>query len=72
MKVKSGDKVKVIAGKNKGKTGKVLKVLKARDLVFVEGVNLVKKHVKPGVVSKEGGIVSIEKPVHVSNVEVVK
>jgi large subunit ribosomal protein L24 len=67
-KIKKNDKVKVIAGKDKGKIATVLKVLKDRDLVLVEGVNMVKKHVKPGSVSKEGGIVSIEKPIHVSNV----
>lgn len=68
MKVKKGDKVKIISGKDKGKVGAILKVLPENNKVLVEGVNVVKKHVKPGSVSKEGGIVSIEKPVDVSNV----
>jgi large subunit ribosomal protein L24 len=68
MKIKKGDKVKVISGKDKGKIATVLKVLTERNKVVVEGVGIVKKHVKPGTISKEGGIVSIEKPIDVSNV----
>ncbi|MFC1700077.1 50S ribosomal protein L24 [Patescibacteria group bacterium] len=68
MRIKKGDKVKVITGKDKGKTGTILMVLEDRGKVLVEGINMVKKHVKPGTVSKEGGIVSIEKPIDVSNV----
>jgi len=68
MKIKKDDKVKIISGKDRGKISKVLKVLKNENKVVVEGVNVVKKHVKPGVISKEGGIVSIEKPIDVSNV----
>lgn len=68
MKIKTGDIVKIISGKYKGKTGKVLKVFKEMEKVIVEGVNIAKRHVKKGVVSKEGGIVSIERPLHVSNV----
>lgn len=68
MKIRKGDRVKVISGKDKGKTGPILHVFKKTNRVLVEGVNVVKRHVKPGVVSKEGGIVSIEKPIHVSNV----
>jgi large subunit ribosomal protein L24 len=68
MKIKEGDKVKVISGKDRGKTSTVLKVLKSENKIVVEGVNLVKRHVKPGTVSKEGGIISIEKPIDVSNV----
>ncbi|HAI63171.1 MAG: 50S ribosomal protein L24 [candidate division WWE3 bacterium GW2011_GWF2_41_45] len=71
MKILKDDKVKVIAGKDKGKTGKVLKVLLAKGKVLVEGVNIIKKHVKPGKVSKEGGIISMEKPVNVSNVMLI-
>jgi large subunit ribosomal protein L24 len=69
MKLKKNDKVKIISGKDKGKTGKILKVLAGEDKIVVEGINKVKKHVKPGSVNqnKEGGIVSIEKPIHVSN-----
>jgi large subunit ribosomal protein L24 len=68
MKIKVNDKVKILSGKDKGKVGPVLKVLVEKERVIVEGINKVKKHVKPGTVSKEGGIISIERPVHVSNV----
>jgi len=67
MKIRTNDKVKIIAGKDKGKIGKVLKVLLEKNKIIVEGVNIVKRHVKPGAISKEGGIVSIEKPINVSN-----
>lgn len=68
MKIREGDKVKVISGKDKGKVSTVLKVLKSDNKIVVEGVSMVKRHVKPGTVSKEGGIISIEKPIDVSNV----
>lgn len=68
MKIHKGDKVKVISGKNRGKVSTVLKVLPKINKIVVEGVNVVKKHVKPSKMSKEGGIVSIEKPIDVSNV----
>lgn len=72
MKIRKNDKVKVITGKDKGKEGNVLSVFKKKNKVLVEGVNIVKKHVKPGTVSKEGGIISMEKPIDASNVMVVK
>lgn len=68
MKIKLKDKVKIISGKDKGKVGEVMKVLPALNKVIVQGVNIVKRHVKPGVVNKEGGIVTFEKPIDVSNV----
>lgn len=68
MKIRTGDKVKVITGKDKGKVGEVLKVLKDKNRVIVEGVNKVKKHVKPGQITEEGGIIEIEKPINASNV----
>ena len=68
MKLNKGDKVKVISGKDKGKISTILKVLKEEGKIVVEGVGVVKKHVKPGTVSKEGGIVRIEKPIDASNV----
>ena len=71
MKIRKDDKVKVITGKDKGKEGTVLKVLTSENKVLVEGINVVKKHVKPGVVDKEGGIISMEKPIQVSNVMVI-
>lgn len=71
MKIRKDDKIKVIAGKDLGKEGTVLKVYSDKDKVLVEGINVVKKHVKPGAVSKEGGIVNMEKPINVSNVMVI-
>ena len=68
MKIHKGDKVIVITGKDSGKEGKVLAVYLSKNKVLVEGVNKVKKHVKPGAVSKEGGIVVIERPLDVSKV----
>jgi large subunit ribosomal protein L24 len=68
MKIKKGDLVMVISGKDKGKKGKVLAVDIESNKVLVEGVNKVKRHVKPGKVSKEGGIISMEKPMPVSNI----
>lgn len=68
MKIKKGDKVQIISGKDKGKTGTVLMVLPERNAVLVEGANIVKRHVKPSATVKEGGIVSIEKPIDASNV----
>lgn len=71
MKIRKNDKVKILTGKDSGKQGKVLMVLKDADKVVVEGINVVSRHVKPGRVSKEGGIVKIEKPIAVSNVMLV-
>ena len=71
MKVKVGDKVKVLAGKDKGKEGRVLVTLKKKDRVVVEGINIVKKHLKPGRTNETGGILETEHPIHVSNVKVV-
>lgn len=67
-KIRKGDKVKVLSGKDKGKSGTVLRVLGKENRVLIQGINLVKKHVKPGKVSKEGGIINVEKPIAISNV----
>ena len=67
MKIKKGDTVKVITGKNKGKVGEVLKVLPQDNKVVVAGVNLAKRHTKPSQMS-EGGIIQKELPIHASNV----
>ncbi len=70
-KLRSGDEVIVITGKNKGSTGKIKKVF-ANDKVLVDGLNLVKKHVKPNPqLQIEGGIVDKEMPIHVSNVAIL-
>jgi large subunit ribosomal protein L24 len=68
MHVKKGDKVQVISGKDKGKQGVILEAFPKQNRVLVEGVNIVKKHAKPSQVNPQGGIVSQEAPVHVSNV----
>lgn len=68
MHVRSGDKVVVISGKDKGKTGVVLTALPKKDRVIVEGINIIKKHSKPSQMSPEGGILETEAPIHVSNV----
>lgn len=67
LKIKKGDKVKVITGKSKGKVGDVLKVFPSEKKLIVSGVNLAKKHTKPTQTS-EGGIVQKELPIHISNV----
>ena len=72
MKVKVGDKVKILAGKDRGKEGKVLFTLKKKDKVVVEGINIVKKHMKPSQQNETGGILSVEAPIHVSNVKVIE
>ena len=74
MKVKKGDTVLVIAGKDKGTRGKVLTALPREDKVIVEGVNRVKKHTRIRTTqrgSKTGGIVTQEAPIHVSNVMIL-
>lgn len=71
MKIKVGDKVKVITGTNKGKVGKVSKVLRSESRVIVEGINIVKKHIKPGRTNETGGILETEAPIHISNVKVI-
>ena len=72
MKIKVGDKVTVIAGDDKGQQGKVSKVLRSESRVIVEGVNIVKKHVKPNRTNETGGILETEAPIHISNVKVLK
>ena len=71
MKVKVGDNVKVLTGKDKGKTGRIIKTLKKENKVVVEGINMIKKHVKPNRMNEVGSIVDVEAPIHVSNVKVV-
>ncbi len=68
MKIKTGDKVIVIAGKDKGKEGTVLQALPAKEKVIVEGVNMMKKHLKPSQANPNGGIETTEAPIHISNV----
>jgi len=67
-RIKKDDTVIVIAGKDKGRTGKVIKVLPKEDRVVVEGVNMAKRHTAPNVAHPQGGVVAREAPLHVSNV----
>ncbi|MDC7289449.1 50S ribosomal protein L24 [Blautia schinkii] len=71
MKIKKGDTVKVIAGKDKDKEGKVLAVNVKDNTVLVENVNMVTKHSKPSAANQNGGIVNKEAPLHISNVMLV-
>ncbi len=71
FKIKTGDEVIVIAGKDKGMKGRVLKVIKSKDRVLVEHVNMIKKHVKPSTENPQGGIEEKEAPIHISNVALV-
>tara|TARA_B100000700_G_C14872948_1_gene774293 strand:+ start:146 stop:451 length:306 start_codon:yes stop_codon:yes gene_type:complete len=69
MKIKKGDTVKVITGKYKGKTSRVIKVYPKIEKIIVEGVNLAKKHMRPTQENPQGGINEIEMPIHISNVK---
>ena len=69
MKIKKGDMVKVIAGKDKDKEGKVLAVKEGK--VIVEGINMVSKHTKPSMANQQGGIVHQESPIDASNVMLI-
>ncbi|MEN7546534.1 50S ribosomal protein L24 [Rapidithrix thailandica] len=69
--IKKGDKVEVIAGNHKGKTGEVLEVLREKQRVIVEGVNLVTKHIKPSQQNPEGGVKKTEAGIHLSNVMLI-
>jgi large subunit ribosomal protein L24 len=71
MKIKKGDRVKVISGKDKGTEGVVLRAMPSVSKIVVEGVNFAKKHVRPSMNDPKGGIKQIEAPIHVSNVMVV-
>ena len=71
MEFKTGDKVVVISGKSKGKEGTITKVLRSENKVVVEGVNIVKKHLKPKNNNGTGEIVERENPIHVSNVMLI-
>ncbi len=71
MKLKVGDKVRVMAGKDKGKEGKITHTFKNENKVIVEGINLVKKHVKPDNSGKTGGIFETEAKIDASNVMIL-
>lgn len=71
LKIKKGDLVRVIAGDDKGKEGRVLEVMPAELRAIVEGVNIITKHTKPTAASPNGGIVKKEAPLHLSNLMLV-
>lgn len=71
LRIKKNDTVVVLTGKNRGKGGRVLSVLPSKEKVIIEGVNIVKKHMKPNKQYAQGGIIEKEAPVHYSNVMLV-
>ncbi len=71
MKIKKGDKVLVISGKYRGKVGKVIKALPKRKKLLVEGVNIVKKHIRPRREGEKGQIIQTPSPIDVSNVKLI-
>jgi large subunit ribosomal protein L24 len=70
-KIKKGDDVIVLAGKDKGRKGKVLRVIPTESRVVVQGINIVQRHTRPSQTNPQGGIVNKEAPIHVSNVACV-
>ncbi|RDY22746.1 50S ribosomal protein L24 [Romboutsia maritimum] len=68
MRVKKGDTVVVIAGKDKGKKGSVVSIFPKTNKVLVEGVNVITKHQKPSAINPQGGIINKEAPIHISNI----
>lgn len=71
LHVKKDDKVMVITGKDKGKTGRVIVAYPRENRVLVEGINMVKRHTKPSPQNQQGGIIEKEAPIHVSNVMLI-
>lgn len=71
LHIRKDDNVIILAGKDKGKKGKVLKVLKAEQRAIVEGLNMVKKSQKPSAKNPQGGIVEQEAPIHISNLSLI-
>ena len=71
MKIKQGDTVKVISGSYNGKEGRVLKVLNSRSRLVVEGINMLKRHMRPNQENPQGGIIEKEGSIHATNVQLV-
>ena len=71
MKIKKGDIVKIISGSYLGKEGRVLKVINQKDRLIVEGINMLKRHMRPNQENPQGAIVEKEGSIHVSNVQLV-
>ncbi len=72
IKLKTGDTVRVTTGEDKGKEGKIVKILKDKNKAVVEGVNMVSKHTKPSAQNPQGGISKFEAPIHISNIMLVE
>ena len=71
MKIKKGDQVLIISGKNKGKKGKILKALPREEKVVVEGINIRKKHLRGRRMGEKGQIIELPLPIHIANVQLV-
>ena len=71
MKIKQGDVVEVISGSYSGKQGRVLKVIRNKDRLIVEGVNMLKKHMRPDQENPQGAIIEKEGSIHISNVKLI-
>ncbi|MBR1656104.1 50S ribosomal protein L24 [Prevotella sp. Rep29] len=71
MHIKKGDTVIVLTGEDKGKTGKVLQVLKEKEQAIVEGVRIVTKSAKPSAKNPQGGFIKMEAPIHISNISLI-
>jgi large subunit ribosomal protein L24 len=71
MRVRRDDQVMVISGKDRGKTGRVLKVDREKQRVYVEGLNIIKRHQRPRTMQEQGGIIEAPGPIHVSNVQLL-
>lgn len=71
LHIKKGDMVQVIAGDDKGKKGRVIEVLNAKNRALVEGINIVSRHTKPNAQNQQGGIIKKEAPVNISNLMVI-
>lgn len=71
MNIKKGDTILVLAGKNKGATGKIEKLITRDKKIIVSGVNVVKKHLKPNAKNPHGGIVDYNAPIHISNAQII-
>ena len=71
FKIKKGDQVIVLAGKEKGKSGEVVQVIPSKERALVQDLNMIKKHTKPSATNPQGGIVEVEAPIHISNLALV-
>jgi large subunit ribosomal protein L24 len=71
MKLKTGDNIRIIAGKDKGKNGKIVRVLVKENKVIIEGLNMMKKHQRPRKTGEKGSMVDLAMPIHASNVMIL-